>query len=154
VIGENGSTSNGLRSFRATIPASGIQKAKIPKLIWNGTRRSAKTNLDHNLATSSFIIIARISQKHSCFSVIISRTARAVPFSVSTRKRYAYSLTSASSNSTALFLLQHRVLICTECRYAIQPSAISHYLKELHRIYRTNRQEFINHARTSRQSLT
>jgi hypothetical protein len=44
------------------------------------------------------------------------------------------------------YLLPHRVLICKECRYAIQPSAISRHLKELHRIYRSDRQEFMEYA--------
>lgn len=44
------------------------------------------------------------------------------------------------------YLPQHRVLICTGCRYAIQPSAISRHLKEIHRIYRSNRREFMNYA--------
>lgn len=41
----------------------------------------------------------------------------------------------------------HRVLICKECRYAIQPSAISRHLKDLHRIYRSDRQELIEYAK-------
>ncbi|OBT52984.1 hypothetical protein VE04_08314 [Pseudogymnoascus sp. 24MN13] len=44
------------------------------------------------------------------------------------------------------YLPQHRVLICKECQYAIQPSAISRHLKELHRIYRSNRQKFMKYA--------
>jgi hypothetical protein len=44
------------------------------------------------------------------------------------------------------YLLPHRVLICKECRYAIQPSAISRHLKELHRIYRSHRQEFMEYT--------
>jgi hypothetical protein len=46
------------------------------------------------------------------------------------------------------YLLPHRVLICKECRYAIQPSAISRHLKELHRIYRSNRKEFMEYAQS------
>jgi hypothetical protein len=41
---------------------------------------------------------------------------------------------------------QHRVLIYKECRYAIQPSAISRQLKELYRIYRSNRHEFMKYT--------
>lgn len=44
------------------------------------------------------------------------------------------------------YLPQHRVLICKECQYAIQPSAISRHLKELHRIYRSHRQRFLKYA--------
>ena len=44
------------------------------------------------------------------------------------------------------YLPQHRVLICKECHYAIQPSAVSRHLKELHRIYRSNRREFLKFA--------
>jgi hypothetical protein len=46
------------------------------------------------------------------------------------------------------YLSTHRVLICKECRYAIQPSAISRHLKELHRIYRSDRQEFMEYAQS------
>jgi hypothetical protein len=44
------------------------------------------------------------------------------------------------------YLPEHRVLVCRECQYAIQPSAISRHLKDLHRIYRSKRQEFMNYA--------
>lgn len=44
------------------------------------------------------------------------------------------------------YLPEHRVLVCRECQYAIQPSAISRHLKELHRIYRSKRQEFMKYA--------
>src|SRR5258706_9968933 len=46
------------------------------------------------------------------------------------------------------YLSTHRVLICKGCRYAIQPSAISRHLKELHRIYRSDRQEFMEYAQS------
>ncbi len=46
------------------------------------------------------------------------------------------------------YLPIHRVLICKECRYAIQPSAISRHLKELHSIYRVDRQEFMEYAQS------
>lgn len=45
-----------------------------------------------------------------------------------------------------LYLPQHRVVICKECCYAIQPPAISRHLKDLHRIYRSNRQGFLKYA--------
>jgi hypothetical protein len=46
------------------------------------------------------------------------------------------------------YLLPYRVLICKECRYAIQPSAISRHLKDLHRIYRSDRREFMEYAQS------
>ena len=49
-------------------------------------------------------------------------------------------------NELLQYLPQHRVLICRECHYAIQPSAISRHLKDLHHIYRSNRQEFMKYA--------
>ena len=36
---------------------------------------------------------------------------------------------------------QHGILICTQCKYAIQPNAISRHLKDLHHIYRGQRKE-------------
>jgi hypothetical protein len=44
------------------------------------------------------------------------------------------------------YLPQYRVLICKECRYAIQPSAVSRHLKELHHIYRSNRHAFMKYT--------
>lgn len=46
------------------------------------------------------------------------------------------------------YVATNRVLICTECRYAIQPSAISRHLKELHHVYRSNRQELMRYAQS------
>jgi hypothetical protein len=46
------------------------------------------------------------------------------------------------------YLPIHRVLICNECRYAIQPSAVSRHLKELHHIYRSDRQELLDYVQT------
>ncbi|KAI3573691.1 hypothetical protein IWW34DRAFT_754328 [Fusarium oxysporum f. sp. albedinis] len=43
---------------------------------------------------------------------------------------------------------KYRVLLCKECRYAIQPSAISRHLKELHRIYRSDRQGLMEYAQS------
>lgn len=55
--------------------------------------------------------------------------------------------TSPPSRSQLLhYLPAHRVLICKECRYAIQPSAISRHLKELHHIYRSDRQEYMEYV--------
>jgi Orsellinic acid/F9775 biosynthesis cluster protein D/Fungal specific transcription factor domain len=44
------------------------------------------------------------------------------------------------------YLSSHRVVICKECRYAIQPAAISRHLKELHHIYRGDRQVYLDYA--------
>jgi hypothetical protein len=46
------------------------------------------------------------------------------------------------------YLLPHQVLICKECRYAIKPPAISRHLKELHRIYDSDRHEFMEYAQS------
>jgi hypothetical protein len=45
------------------------------------------------------------------------------------------------------YLPAYRVLICKECRYAIQPSAISRHLKDLHHIYRSDRQELLEYTK-------
>lgn len=45
------------------------------------------------------------------------------------------------------YLPTYRVLICKECRYAIQPAAISRHLKDLHHIYRSDRQELIEYTK-------
>jgi len=58
------------------------------------------------------------------------------------------SATAQPSPSQLLhYLPAHRVLICRECRYAIQPSAISRHLKDLHHIYRSDRQELVEYAK-------
>ncbi|KAJ5621165.1 hypothetical protein N7510_005149 [Penicillium lagena] len=44
------------------------------------------------------------------------------------------------------YIPQHRVLICKACQYAIQPSAISRHLKEIHKIYRSRRQRYFNYT--------
>ncbi|KAG4440421.1 hypothetical protein IFR05_004114 [Cadophora sp. M221] len=46
------------------------------------------------------------------------------------------------------YLPTHQVLICKDCRYAIQPSAISRHLKELHGICRSDREEFMAYTRS------
>ncbi|KAH6666064.1 hypothetical protein B0J14DRAFT_605216 [Halenospora varia] len=45
------------------------------------------------------------------------------------------------------YLPQHKVLICKKCRYAIQPSAISRHLKDLHHIYRSERKQLLEYAK-------
>ena len=58
---------------------------------------------------------------------------------------------SATSRPAPSELLQYlpayKVLICKECRYAIQPSAISRHLKDLHHIYRSDRSELIEYTK-------
>ena len=39
---------------------------------------------------------------------------------------------------------RYRILICTQCRYAIQPTAVSRHLKELHHIYRGDRKRLLD----------
>jgi hypothetical protein len=46
------------------------------------------------------------------------------------------------------YIAAKKVLICKECHYAIQPSAISGHLKVLHHIYRSDRQEFMKYAQS------
>lgn len=49
-------------------------------------------------------------------------------------------------NPTQLFhpLPQHHVIICTQCRFAVPPHAISRHLKEIHRIHSENRRPFLD----------
>ncbi|KAH9209209.1 hypothetical protein DL95DRAFT_310392 [Leptodontidium sp. 2 PMI_412] len=46
------------------------------------------------------------------------------------------------------YLPAYQVLICKECRYAIQPLAISRHLKELHGICRSDREGFMTYTRS------
>ncbi|EXJ94900.1 hypothetical protein A1O1_00018 [Capronia coronata CBS 617.96] len=39
---------------------------------------------------------------------------------------------------------EHRVVICTGCRYAVPPKAVSRHLKEIHHIYRSDRKSFVD----------
>src|ERR1700733_55147 len=55
-------------------------------------------------------------------------------------------MSSAPFHQMLHYLPAYRVLICKECRYAIQPSAISRHLKELHQIYRSQRKELLEYA--------
>ncbi|PVH70958.1 hypothetical protein DL98DRAFT_521355 [Cadophora sp. DSE1049] len=58
------------------------------------------------------------------------------------------SATSQPSHDALLhYLPGYHVLICKECRYAIQPSAISRHLKDLHHIYRSDRQELLEYTK-------
>lgn len=54
------------------------------------------------------------------------------------------------STATPVQLLQYlpsyKVIVCTRCRYAIQPKAIERHLKESHRIKRCDRQPFLRSA--------
>lgn len=40
----------------------------------------------------------------------------------------------------------HQVLICTTCRYAVQPSGLARHLKEIHHIYRGKRRPYMEYA--------
>ena len=44
------------------------------------------------------------------------------------------------------YLSPYRVVVCTSCRYAIQPKAIARHLKEIHGIKRSDRQPFMRHV--------
>lgn len=44
------------------------------------------------------------------------------------------------------YLAPYRVIVCTACRYAIQPKAIVRHLKEIHRIKSSDRQAFLQHV--------
>jgi hypothetical protein len=43
------------------------------------------------------------------------------------------------------YLPLYRVVVCTSCRYAIQPKAIARHLKDIHRIKRSDREPFMQH---------
>ncbi|KAH7313875.1 hypothetical protein B0I35DRAFT_480521 [Stachybotrys elegans] len=42
----------------------------------------------------------------------------------------------------------HQVLICTVCRYAVQPTAIARHLKDLHHVYRAARRPYMAYTST------
>lgn len=44
------------------------------------------------------------------------------------------------------YLSPYRVVVCTSCRYAIQPKAIARHLKEIHRIQRSDRRFFMQYV--------
>lgn len=44
------------------------------------------------------------------------------------------------------YLFPYKVIVCTSCRYAIQPKAIERHLKETHRLKRSDRQPFMQHV--------
>ncbi|KAL1850884.1 hypothetical protein Plec18170_006721 [Paecilomyces lecythidis] len=46
------------------------------------------------------------------------------------------------------YLAPYQVLVCSTCKYAIQPAAISRHLKEIHRLYRSDREPYLRHAFT------
>ncbi|KAK3322868.1 hypothetical protein B0H66DRAFT_555379 [Apodospora peruviana] len=58
------------------------------------------------------------------------------------------SATAAAPSDLLQYLPSHQVLICRKCRYAIQPSAISRHLKDLHQIYRSERQKLVAYTKT------
>ncbi|KAI8718036.1 hypothetical protein NCS52_00881400 [Fusarium sp. LHS14.1] len=41
---------------------------------------------------------------------------------------------------------EYRVLVCTQCQYAIQPRAINRHLKEIHKIYRSARHPYTTYT--------
>src|ERR1700710_1926368 len=57
-------------------------------------------------------------------------------------------LSTLQPHQLLYYVATNRVLICKECRYAIQPSAISRHLKDLHHIYRSDRQELVNYTQS------
>jgi hypothetical protein len=40
----------------------------------------------------------------------------------------------------------YRVVVCTSCEYAVQPSAISRHLKDIHHIYRSRRRPYMKYV--------
>jgi len=44
------------------------------------------------------------------------------------------------------YLPIYKVVICTACKYAIQPNAISRHLKDIHKIHRGRRRPFMEHV--------
>ena len=50
--------------------------------------------------------------------------------------------------SFSTYLPDYQVLICTICRYAIQPGGIPRHLKEIHHIYRSARRPYMEYAAT------
>ena len=44
------------------------------------------------------------------------------------------------------YLPIYKVLVCTQCRYAVQPNGIPRHLKDIHHIYRSRRQPFMQHV--------
>ncbi|KAL3459175.1 hypothetical protein BJX64DRAFT_206625 [Aspergillus heterothallicus] len=49
---------------------------------------------------------------------------------------------SVSPSELFKYLPEYGVVICTACRYAVQPQAIARHLKEIHRILRSNRRKY------------
>jgi hypothetical protein len=43
------------------------------------------------------------------------------------------------------YLFHYKVVVCTSCRYAIQPNAIARHLKEIHRMRDPERQIYMQH---------
>jgi uncharacterized protein (DUF2225 family) len=44
------------------------------------------------------------------------------------------------------YLPDYKVLVCTSCQYAVQPSAIQRHLKEIHEIKRGRRRPFTEYT--------
>lgn len=54
---------------------------------------------------------------------------------------------SSSPEELLQYLAAYKVIVCTECQYAIQPKAIARHLKEIHRIRSSERQTFLDYIR-------
>lgn len=46
------------------------------------------------------------------------------------------------------YLSRYKVVVCTSCQYAVQPSAISRHLKDIHHIIRSHRRPFMQYVST------
>jgi hypothetical protein len=46
------------------------------------------------------------------------------------------------------YLPEYGVVVCTRCKYAIQPNAIPRHLKDIHRIHRSRRRPFMKYIST------
>lgn len=44
------------------------------------------------------------------------------------------------------YLASYRAVVCTSCKYAIQPSAITGHLNDIHRIHHTRRRPFMQYV--------
>ncbi|KAG9228102.1 hypothetical protein BJ875DRAFT_490216 [Amylocarpus encephaloides] len=53
---------------------------------------------------------------------------------------------NATPEELLQYLTDYRVLVCTSCRYAIQPAAIARHLKEIHSIKRGHRKPYMEYV--------
>lgn len=54
--------------------------------------------------------------------------------------------TDFTSDNLFRYLPLHRVLICLPCQYAVQPSAVTRHLKEIHHLNHAQRRPFMEYA--------